>query len=218
MTLPAGINHCRWRFFLKSPLLKFSLYLASRSSNPATARYKVTKTHYQRHLRNGTVTIQRRCKYRRLGDSSQDCAQDTRTDFPETLEASFSFLPKNFQNPRIAVKIQQMNSYEGSFLKKPALSISALLPHDAESFRLIEEGDLNGLIRLLSLREAFLTDRDLEGRSLLSVSIVRTVQRFPTNSFYYSMLSISHSQISVNFSLIKDQMWTFLSHLCYPAE
>lgn len=174
MTLPAGINHCRWRFFLKSPLLKVSLYLASRSSNPATGKYKVTKTHYQRHLRNGTVTIQRRCKYRRLGDSSQD-AQDTLANFPETLEASFSFLPKNFQNPLIAVKILQTNSYEGSFLKKPALSISALLPPDAESFRLIKEGDLNGLIRLLSLREASLTDRDLEGRSLLSVSIVRTV-------------------------------------------
>ena len=109
------------------------------------------------------------------------------------------------------MKIQQMNSYAGTFLKKPPLSISALLPPDAESFRLIKAGDLNGLIRLLSLREAFLTDRDLEGRSLLSVSIVRTIQVRPINSFYYSMLSISHSQISVNFSLIKDQMWTFLS-------
>ena len=187
------------------------MYLASRSSNPVTARYKVRKTHYQRNLRHGTVTIQRRCKYRRIGDSSQD-AQDTRADFPETLEASFSFLPKNLQNPRIAVKILQMNSYEGSFLKKPALSISALLPPDAEIFHLIEEGDLNGLIRSLSLREAFLTDRDLEGRSLLSVSIVRIVQGGPTKSCYYSMLSISNNQISVNFSLIKDQMWTFLSH------
>lgn len=212
LTLSAGIDHCRWRFLLKSPLLKVCLYLASRSSNPATTRYEVTKTHYQRHVRTGTITIQRRCKYRRVGDSSQD-AQDTRADFPETLEASFSFLPKNFQNPRIAVKIQQTNSYEGSFLKKPALSISALLPPDAETFRLIKEGDLDGLIRLLTLREAFLTDRDLEGRSLLTVSIDRTVQRGPTNSCYYSMLSISDSQISVNFSLIKDQMWTFLSHI-----
>ena len=177
LTLSAGIGHCRWRFFLGIPLLTISLYLASPSFNPATARYKVTKTHYQRHLRHGTVTIQRRCKYRRLGHSPQDNAQDTRTDFPEMLEASFSFLPKNFQNPRIAVNIQRMNSYAGTFLKKPALSISALLPPDAESFRLIKAGDLNGLIRSLSLREAFLTDRDLEGRSLLSVSIVRTVQR-----------------------------------------
>ncbi|KAK0512253.1 hypothetical protein JMJ35_005381 [Cladonia borealis] len=142
-----------------------------RSSNPATARYKVTTTHYQRHLRNGTVTIQRRCKSRRLGDSSHDYSQDTPADFPETLEASFSFLPKNLQNPHIAVKILQTNSYEGSFLKKPALSVSALLPLDAEPFRLIEEGDLNGLKRLLGLRQAFLTDRDLEGRSLLSYAM-----------------------------------------------
>ena len=167
----------------QSPLLKISLYLASRSSNPAAARYKVTKTYYQRHLRSGTLRIQRRCKYRRLGHSSRDNAQDTRTDFPEILEATFSFLPKNFQNPRIAVEIQQMNSYAGTFLKKPALSISALLPCDAEPFRLIEEGDLDGLTRLLSLREAFLTDRDLEGRSLLSVSIVCQVQRDPINTF-----------------------------------
>ena len=193
LTLSSGIEHCRWRSFLKSPLLKVSLYLASRSSNPATARYKVTKTRYQRNLRNGTVTVQRRCKHRRLGHSSQDNAQDTRTDFPEILEASFSFLPKKVQNPWIAVKIQQMNSYAGTFLKKPALSISALLPPDAEIFWLIEEGDLNGLIRSLSLREAFLTDRDLEGRSLLSVNIVRTVQRGPNNSYNYSMLSISNS-------------------------
>ena len=139
--------------------------------------------------------------------------QDTQADFPETLEASFSFLPKNSQNPRIAVKIQQMNSYAGTFLMKPALSVSALLPFDAEPFLLIEEGDLDGLIRSLSLREAFLTDRDEEGRSLLSVSIVRIFKRGPSNSFRYSMLSNSHSQIFVNFSLIKDQMWTFLSQL-----
>lgn len=217
LMLSAGIDHYRWRFFLESPLLKVSLYLASRSSDPATARYKVTKTHYQRHLRNGTVTIRRRCKYRRLGDSSQD-AQDTRADFPETLEVTFSFLPKNFQNPRIAVRILRTNSYEGSFLKRPALSISALLPPDAETFRLIEEGDLNGLIRSLSLRKAFLTDRDLAGRSLLSVSIVCTFQRGPTDSFHYSMLFISHCQIFANFSLIKDQMWTFLSQLCIVTK
>ena len=157
-------------------------YLASRSSNPATAKYKVTKTYYQRNLRSGTVTIQKSCKHRTLGDSSQD-AQDTPADFPEILEASFSFLPKNFQHPWIAVKVQQMNSYAGTFLKKPALSVSALLPFDAKPFLLIEEGDLDGLIRSLSLREAFLTDRDLRGRSLLNVSIICTDQRDPINSF-----------------------------------
>ena len=175
MALPVGNDHCRWRSCRNSSLLKDFLYLASRPSTFAAARYKVRRTHYQRHSRNGTITIQGRCKYRRLGNSSQDCAQDKRTDFPEVLEASFAFLPNNIRNPRIAVVFQQRMSYEGSFLKKPALSISALLPDDSEVFRLIEEGDLNGLKRSLSLREAFLNDRDLEGRSLLNVSIARTI-------------------------------------------
>lgn len=109
--------------------------------------------------------------YGRFDNASRNDAQDKPTDVPELLEMSFAFLPKNSQNPWIAVKMQQRMSYEGSFLKKPALSISALLHPGAEVFRLIEKGDLNGLIQLLSLREASLTDRDLEGRSLLSVSI-----------------------------------------------
>ena len=151
--------------------------------------------------------------YRRFSNSSQDCAQGTPTDLPEVLEVSFAFLPNNFKKPRIAVSFQQRLSYEGSFLKKPALSISALLPPDSEVFQSIEKGDLNGLIQSLSLRKAFLTDRDLEGRSLLNVSIVRAVYcGGRINPGLASMLSITHSQTYVNFSLMKEQMWIFLSH------
>lgn len=62
--------------------------------------------------------------------------------------------------------------YEGSFLNKPILSVSALLPLDSPVFRSIESGDLNSLVKMLTLREACLTNRDSDGRSLLYVSIL----------------------------------------------
>ena len=156
------------------PLLKVRVHLASQPFTLGAARRK--NTHYQRQSQNGTITIQARRQYRRLGTLWQDCPQDAWTDTPESLEVSFAFLPNNPQNPRIAVNFRQRLLYEGSFLKKPALSISALLPHDSEVFHLIEEGDLSGLIRLLSLGEASLTDRDQMGRCLLHVSINQTLQ------------------------------------------
>ena len=181
------------------PLLKVRVHLASRPFTLAAARKR--NTHYQHQSRNGKVTIQARRKYRRLGTPSQDFAQKTRSDTPESLEVSFAFLPNNPQNPRIAVNFHQRLLYEGSFLKKPALSISALLPHDSEVFHLIEEGNLSGLVQLLSLGEASLTDRDQQGRCLLHVSINPTLQCGGLNNpALYSVLSIPHSQIFVDFS------------------
>ena len=181
------------------PLLTVCVHLASRPCTLAAARKK--NTHHQRQLQTGTLTIQARRNYRRLGTLSQDCPQNTPTDTPESLEVSFAFLPNNPQNPRIAVNFHQRLLYEGSFLKKPALSISALLPHDSEVFHLIEEGDLSGLIQLLSLREASLTDRDRDGRCLLHVSINPTLQCGGLNNpAVYSVLSIPRSQIFVDFS------------------
>ena len=71
---------------------------------------------------------------------------------------------------RIAVTFQQNMLYTGSFLRKPILSVSVLLPEDAEPFKLIQAGDLTGLIKSLSLKKSRLTDRDLDGRCLLNVS------------------------------------------------
>lgn len=134
-------------------------------------KYETRNTHHQRRAQNGTVTFRARRKYRKLGTISDDGAQDTMTDIPELLEPSFTFLPNKAQNPWISVDFKQTMSYEGSFLRRPALSVSAILPEDSEVFWLIEKGDLSGLIQLLSLRKAFLTDRDLDGRCLLNVSI-----------------------------------------------
>lgn len=136
------------------------------------AKYKIRNTHCQRSSRYGTITVQARRKYRTIDAIPQDCTQDTQSDTLEILDISFTFLPNIPQTPRIAVDFQQRMSYEGSFLKKPALSVSALLPRDSKVFRLIENGDLDGLIKSLSLREAFLTDRDCDGRCLLNVSII----------------------------------------------
>ena len=173
------------------------------------AKYKTRNTYYQRPAQNGTVTFRARRKYRRLGNISHDCAQDTMTDIPELLEASFTFLPNNTQNPWVSVDFKQSMSYEGSFLRRPALSVSAILPKDSEVFRLIRNGDLNGLIKLLSLRKAFLTDRDLDGRCLLNVSIDKPVHcgDYSKTSFN-SMLFMQCSQISVGFSLMKGLMYS----------
>ena len=139
--------------------------------------------------------------------------QDALTDIPESLEASFTFLPNNAQNPWISVDFKQSMSYEGSFLRRPALSVSAILPKDSEVFRLIAEGDLNGLIRSLSLKRAFLTDRDIDGRCLLNVSIGIAVHCEDDSKICLnSMLSMPCSQIYVGFSLMKGQMWNFSSN------
>ena len=189
-------------------LLRVCLCVASPPVTLAAAKYKTRNTHYQRPAQNGTVTFRARRKYRRLGTISHDCAQDTMTDIPELLEASFTFLPNNAQNPWISVDFKQTMSYEGSFLRRPALSVSAILPEDSEVFRLIREGDLKGLIQSLSLRKAFLTDRDTDGRCLLYVSIDKPVRCGDLSKISpNSMLSMQCSQIYVNFSSIKEQTY-----------
>lgn len=60
---------------------------------------------------------------------------------------------------------------EGCLLKTPILSVSALLPGDSEVFRVIENGELDRLMKMLSLKEVSLADRDLQGRCLLNVSL-----------------------------------------------
>ena len=94
----------------------------------------------------------------------------------DDFEASITLMPNVTSKPnarrrnQIAVFLQQRMLYEGSFLYKPLLTISALLPSDSEVFHLVSGGDVPGLIKLLSSRDACLNDRDWMGRSLLNVS------------------------------------------------
>ena len=52
----------------------------------------------------------------------------------------------------------------------PLVSISSMVPEDSVVFRLIEEGDLAGLVQLFQRGEASLRDCDPDGLSLLTVS------------------------------------------------
>ena len=79
------------------------------------------------------------------------------------------FSPNRPYMAQVAVTFQQQILHHGSFLTKPILSVSALLPEDSKVFQLIKNGDLKGLMKSLYLREARLTDRDLDGRCLLNV-------------------------------------------------
>ncbi len=165
-------------------LLRKPICTASRSSTSAVAEYRSKNTFIKINLQDGTVTFDVRRKYRRTCSIIQNDEQDTPIDVPKSFELSFAFLPNNHQRPRIAVDIRERLSYEGSFLRKPALSVSAILANDSEVFRLIKDGNLEGLIRSLSLRKVFLTDRDIDGRCLLSVSLCEKYLRFKAYQYF----------------------------------
>ena len=97
-------------------------------------------------------------------------AENSEDNDIELWDAHFDFSPNRPRMTQLKVAFQQQVLYHGSFLKKPVLTVSALLPEDSRVFQIIKEGDLEGLIRSLSLGEARLTDRDTEGRCLLNVS------------------------------------------------
>jgi hypothetical protein len=46
-----------------------------------------------------------------------------------------------------------------------------MVPNDSEVFKIIDAGDVEALKKALAMKTASLTDRDENGRSLLSVSI-----------------------------------------------
>lgn len=76
------------------------------------------------------------------------------------------------QNISISVTFQQI-TYANTFLStKPVVSFSTHIPYDSPVFSAIEDGDLDGLIKLLSEGQASLNDRDVEGRCLLHVSAI----------------------------------------------
>ena len=102
----------------------------------------------------------------------QNSAESSQNETLGSLEATIAFVSDLSNAARIAVIFQQNMSYTGSFLRKPILSVSVMLPEDAEPFQLIEAGDLKGLSKSLSLKKSRLTDRDVHGRCLLNVSIL----------------------------------------------
>jgi hypothetical protein len=51
------------------------------------------------------------------------------------------------------------------------LTYQVMVPNDSEVFKIIDAGDVEALKNALAMKTASLTDRDENGRSLLSVSI-----------------------------------------------
>lgn len=114
--------------------------------------------------------IRKRRKTQITGQKSFDI--NSQNDELEFLEASFTFVPNAPNTNQIVVTLHQQKFYDRVSLRNPILSFSALLPDDSRVFRLIKSGNLKGLIRMLTLGEARLSDRDSSGRSLLNVSVI----------------------------------------------
>ena len=89
----------------------------------------------------------------------------------KSFDMSLSYLPKSSKKAHVAMLLSQQEVEEGCVLRSPMLCVSALLPEESEVFRVIENGDLQRLQRMLWTREASLNDRDISGRCLLNVSI-----------------------------------------------
>ena len=134
-----------------------------------TETWNSRQTHREWKSSHGTVTLHTRHNRRIVADSSRETDKDKNDELLEILEASIAFLPNHTQAARIAVAFQQSMYYGGSTLKHPILTVSVLLPDDSKVFQLIKNGDLEGLIKALSLKEVRLNDRDSRGRCLLNV-------------------------------------------------
>ena len=177
-------------------------FLVSRPRTVQTGLYKRSLNCYQRHSRHGTTMIQASRQRRACDNPQKDRNGDSKDGIIEFSEASFVFQQISPQSKRVSVMFQRSLTYAGSFLTKPILSVSALLPSDSKVFRLIEAGDLEGLMKSLSLREVRLTDRDDRGRCLLNVSTLPTIEGHSITLFNLSsMLYTSADQMYANFFL-----------------
>ena len=129
----------------------------------------IKRTSHRRYLRHGNFILRTRRKIRNVAATQRKPAKDAQSDDLEALEASLTFVPNASQTAQVVVTFQQSMLYEGSLLKRPILCVSAMLREDSKVFQSIENGNLIELIKLLSGREAHLSDRDYRGRSLLNV-------------------------------------------------
>ena len=88
----------------------------------------------------------------------------------ESFDVSVIYVPSNPSKAHVAFSLSQRTFLEGCSFRNPVLSVSAMIPDDSEVFRVIKNGDLDRLVRMLALRQASLADRDTRGRCLLNVS------------------------------------------------
>ncbi|KAL9118919.1 MAG: hypothetical protein Q9187_004526 [Circinaria calcarea] len=86
----------------------------------------------------------------------------------EVFEGTIAFLSRSdYRNSMMSLSFQQKITYQGSYLRKPTIFFSAIVPEDSEVFSLVKKDALDDLLRLFAEGAAKYTDRDPEGRSLL---------------------------------------------------
>ena len=125
------------------------------------------------HVRSsssGTFTIKARHGTNANATSHNVVTNSSVDEELQSFDVSVIYVPKTPQKAHIAFALSQRTLLEGCSLKTPILSVSALLPDDSKVFQVIKNGELDQLMKMLSLREVSLSDRDTKGRCLLNVS------------------------------------------------
>jgi hypothetical protein len=74
------------------------------------------------------------------------------------------------QKRMLVVSFQQRELINGLLLKIPNISVNFVRSSDSQVFRLVREGDLDGVQKLVAQGLASIRDHDEQGRSLLFVS------------------------------------------------
>ena len=113
-------------------------------------KYKTSCLDQNRRIDNGTIAI--RASNRLLKGIVDDAdAQDdrNRSETIEVFEGVLTFFPNAVPNTSFSISFQQRSTFEASLLGKPRISFSATLPNDSEVFLRIENGDLEGLLKML---------------------------------------------------------------------
>ena len=123
-------------------------------------KYKREDIHRTYDTPLGVLTLQTQRK--RLRNFSPE-QTDQEGNTPETFDGTISFRTK-----KGALSQQRMDS-RGSFLSRPTIFFSAIVPGHSAVFKLVKADNLEELIKLFTSGTSKATDRDPEGRSLLHV-------------------------------------------------
>ena len=88
----------------------------------------------------------------------------------EAVEGNISLLARGGIRPtKISASFEQRITSLGFDSPHPRLSFHPIVPHSADIFTAVEEGDIDWMLELLNTGRASLRDCDPEGRSLLNV-------------------------------------------------
>ena len=103
-------------------------------------------------------------------DSSQNHFGIANEVATAAFAGTITLLPKTKRKKlKIRAFFSQYMMKNGTFSFAPTLSFHAVIPDDSPVFRLVEDGDLEGLKQMLQDGLASVTDCDTRGRSLLAV-------------------------------------------------